>query len=284
MITKCDLVIPYVDNKDPVWQKAFVSYCKFYKLENKIADLHTDRYEDIGLINYQLKLINKYMPFVDNIFLLLMNKGQAPKDLPSNVKIVYHAQFIPQKYLPTFNSCTIEMFLWNIKDLGEHFIYSNDDMLPFKPLTIDRFFDNNNKPRIDWWEEDITQLANMFRLQCYNSYKHIASRLRKSTPKNQYFRPAHSMTPMIKSHCQQAYSLLSDLITKHIRAFRTEYQYNQYIYPIFEKFTFGTSPCDIDFLYTQLKENIDLDHEIVCINIVPREKIKELKKELNERV
>ena len=286
MIDRVSVVIPYVDNKDPIWIKAFENYCKFHHLENKITDRHTDRYEDVGLINYQLKLINKYMPFVDTIYLLLMNKEQAPKDLPSNVKIVYHAQFIPQKYLPTFNSTTIEMFLWNIPNLGEYFIYANDDMLPFRPMTIDHFFDSNDKPRIEWWKENLTELHNMFRQQCYNSYRHLAIRLNKPKPMNvyDYERPAHSMTPMIKSHCKQAYDLLSDLINKHIRAFRTEYQYNQYIYPIFEKMVYGTSENKIDFLYTQLQENIDLDHDIVCINIVPRNKAQELLKELDKRI
>ena len=80
------------------------------------------------------------------------------------------------------------------------------------------------------------------------------------------------------------YDLLSDLINKHIRAFRTEYQYNQYIYPIFEKMVYGTSENKIDFLYTQLQDNIDLDHDIVCLNIVPRNKAQELLKELDKRI
>ena len=37
-------------------------------------------------------------------------------------------QFIPNNFLPTFNSCTIEMFIGNIKGLSEYFIYGNDDM------------------------------------------------------------------------------------------------------------------------------------------------------------
>ena len=89
---------------------------------------------------------------------------------------------------------------------------------------------------------------------------------------------------MIKSHCKQAYNLLEDLITKHIRAFRTEYQYNQYIYPIFEKCIYGTCDSEIDFLYTQLKDNIDLDHDIVCLNIIPHSKEKELIQELEKMI
>lgn len=286
MIEKVSMVIPYVDNTDKVWQKVFIDYCTTYNLLKKISDMHTDRYEDIGLINYQLKLINKYMPFVDKIFLLLMNREQAPKDLPSNVQIVYHAQFIPQRFLPTFNSTTIEMFLWNIKDLGEYFIYANDDMLPFKPLKVSDFFTENGQCKIEWWKENLYECYNMFRQQCFNSYKHIAVRLgtRESCKDPIYFRPAHSMTPMVKSHCKQAYDLISDLITKHIRAFRTEYQYNQYIYPCFEKFVYKTCDSNIDFLYTQLKDDIDLEHDIVCLNIVPRNKAKELIEKIKEKL
>lgn len=276
------LVIPYVNNKDELWRKIFVEYCITHNLKEKIVDMGTDRYEDIGLINYQLKLINKNMPWVKNIYLLLMNREQAPKDLPSNVKIIYHAAFIPQKFLPTFNSTTIEMFLWNIKDLGEYFIYANDDMLPMKPLKPSDFFTEDNHIKIEWWNEDIREVYNLFRRQCYNSYCHTLIRLNKRFEKNKYLRPAHSFTPMIKSHCKQAYNLLEDLITKHIRAFRTEYQYNQYIYPIFEKYIYGTCDSEIDFLYTQLKDNIDLDHDIVCLNIIPRSKEKELIKELEK--
>lgn len=279
---KIDMVIPYVDNTDNVWQKIFVDYCIRNNLQEKLVDLHTERYDDIGLINYQLKLINKHMPWINTIYLLLMNREQAPKDLPSNVKIVYHGAFIPQKYLPTFNSCTIEMFLWNIPTLSEYFIYANDDMIPFKDLKPSDFFTEDNKIKIEWWNEDITKCYNVFRQQCYNSYKHVATRLGKKTEQNKYIRPAHSFTPMIKSHCVQAYNLLKDIIEKHIRAFRTLYQYNQYIYPLFEYFLYGTCSSTIDFIYTQLNEEIDLDHDIVCINIVPKKKEKELIKKLEE--
>ena len=281
---KYDIVIPYVDNTDKVWLKIYNDYCVRNNLKEKIIDIKTDRYEDIGLINYQLKLINKHCKWVNKIFLLLMNREQAPKDLPSNVQIVYHGAFIPQKYLPTFNSCTIEMFLWNIPNLSEHFIYANDDMLPFKDLKPSDFFSKDNHIKIEWWNEDIRECRNMFRYQCLNSFKHIAYRLGKKTEDYKYIRPAHSWTPMIKSHCYNAYHLLEDMITKHIRAFRTEYQYNQYIYPIFEYFIYGTKESKIDFLYTQLREDIDLDHDIVCLNIVPKNKEKELLSELEKRL
>lgn len=81
---KIDLVIPYVDNTDKVWQKIYLEYCNVYKLKANIVDLHTERYQDnLRLIDYQLKLINKNMPWVNKIYLLLMNREQAPQNLPS---------------------------------------------------------------------------------------------------------------------------------------------------------------------------------------------------------
>ena len=283
---KIDMVIPYVDNQDQVWQKAFMDFCVFHNLKSKICEIKTERYADnVKLIEYQLKLINKNMPWVNTIYLLLMNREQAPKDLPNNVKIVYHAQFIPKQFLPTFNSTTIEMFLWNIKELGNYFIYANDDMLPMKPLKPSDFFTENGQIKIEWWEEDIRQVNTVFRQQCLNSYRHTAIRLGMKNVDPFYFiRPAHSFTPMIKSHCVESYELLKDLITKHIRAFRTIYQYNQYIYPIYERLRYGTQDSSIDFLYTQCENGVDLDHDIVCLNIIPPNYKQEIKERLDKAI
>ena len=284
MEQKIDIVLPYVDNTDRVWQKNFYDFCIKHQLQNKIADLHTARYEDIGLINYQLRLIEKYMPWVNTIYLLLSNKEQAPQNLPSKVKVILHEEFIPFRFLPTFNSTTIEMFLWNLPKLSEYFIYMNDDMLPFKPLTEDMFFTEDGHIKIEWWKEDFRECKSMFRYQCLNSYNHVCTRLGIKHDGIHYIRPAHSFTPMRKSHCIEVFNLLKEYMFKHIRAFRTEYQYNQYIYPIYEHLRYKSFPANIDFLYTQLEDKIDLDHDIVCLNIVPRNKEKELIKELEKRL
>ena len=136
-----DLVIAYVDNQDPVWRKQFIDFCRQRNMNQKICELAGDRYQDIGLINYQLKLVEKNMPWINKIYLLLSNIEQAPKNLSDKVQIVLHKDFIFNEYLPTFNSTTIEMFLWNIKDLSEYFIYANDDMLPTKELSEKDFFE-----------------------------------------------------------------------------------------------------------------------------------------------
>ena len=55
---------------------------------------------------------------------------------------VDHSDFIPQDYLPTFNSNVIELCLNRINDLSEQFILFNDDMFILRPMEQDEFFKN----------------------------------------------------------------------------------------------------------------------------------------------
>lgn len=277
-----DLVVPCVDNNDKVWQNTFIKYCIKHGLENKIADLRTIRYQDnVRLINYQLRLVEKFMPWINTIYLIVSNKEQVPSNLPAKVKVVYHYQIIPQQYLPTFNSTTIEMFIWKIKGLSEHFIYANDDMLPCKELKPTDFFTDDGKIKINFIEETKGEIKTTFRYQCENSYYHLLD-LFNQRKTDKYLRPRHSMTPMIKSHCGECFNALGNTITRHIRAFRTINQHNQYIYPIYEQLKYGVEKTDIDFLYTQCENGIDVDHQIVCFNIVPKELKRQLEIKLED--
>lgn len=56
------------------------------------------------------------------------------------LNIAKHSDFIPQKYLPTFSSRTIEFNLHRIKGLAERFVYFNDDMFLLKPVKRELFF------------------------------------------------------------------------------------------------------------------------------------------------
>ena len=262
-----DLVIAYVNNNDLVWRKNYVDFCSKNRLQEKIVEMLGSRFGGITFIYDQLKLANKNMPWINKIYLLLSNVEQIDKTrLPSNVVIVLHKEFIPQQFLPTFNSTTIEMFLWNIKGLSEHFIYANDDMLPTGALKPSDFF-CGDKIKIGWREDRFFVNCNVYGYQCHNCCVALSSVLKTNYPKDMILKPLHSFTPMVKSHCKDAFFLIKDLIIPHIRAFRTMYQYNQYIYPLYEHWKYGTLPSKIDFLYTELKEDFSLDHQIVCVNM-----------------
>ena len=263
--THIDFVIAYVNNNDIVWRKNYINYCKSHNLNNKIVDLMGARYGGIDFINYQLKLVQKNMPWINKIYLLLSNVEQKPKNLPSNCVVVYHNQFIPQQFLPTFNSTTIEMFLWNIPNLSEYFIYANDDMLPTGKLEPSDFFENG-KVKLAWKNQEFYFSSTMFAYQCRNNVMALSKRLNLGLNDMEIIKPVHSFTPMILSHCKESYNLLKDLIVPHIRAFRTEYQYNQYIYPLYEHFKYGSLESTIDFYYTELDNEFDFNHQIICVN------------------
>lgn len=281
-----DLVIAYVNNNDLVWRKNYVDFCSKNRLQEKIVEMLGTRYGGITFIYDQLKLANKNMPWINKIYLLLSNKEQVIHSLlPQNVVCVYHNEFIPGSFLPTFNSTTIEMFLWNIKGLSEKFIYANDDMLPTGALKPSDFF-YGNKIKIGWREDTWTQNSNVYGYQCHNCNVALSNRLGINSPKDKVLKPLHSFTPMIRSHCKDSFFLIKDYIVPHIRAFRTQYQFNQYIYPLYEHWKYGTMPSKIDFYYTELKEDFDLNHQIVCVNMELNanfvKKYKELIKKLCE--
>ena len=281
--TTIDLVISYVNNKDTVWRENYISYCKKCNFNQKIVELLGSRYGGLTFIYDNLKLVTKNMPWINKIYLLISNIEQIDKTrLTSNCEIVLHEQFIPHRFLPTFNSTTIEMFLWNIPNLSEHFIYANDDMLPTGKLEPKDFFESG-KIKINWRINKFDTFMNVYSYQCHNVSFNIAKLLNKQFNSNLMIRPVHSFTPIIKSHAIESYNLLKKLIEPHIRAFRTQYQFNQYIYPVYEYFKYGTLDSGIDFLYTELKEDFDLNHQIVCINCENNsELVKKYKEEIRK--
>ena len=270
MVMKIDFVIAWVNNQDQVWRNTFIDYCGKHNLQEKIVEMLGSRYGGINFLDYQLKLVNKNMPWVNKIYLLLSNKEQINESLlPPNVEIVLHRDFIPFNFLPTFNSTTIEMFLWNIKGLEEHFIYANDDMLPIRPLKPSDFFEDE-KIKIGWRNDEFKLNASVYAYQCRNNCVALSKRLKVKHDPNNLLRPLHSFTPIIKSHAKDSYMLIKDLIIPHIRAFRSIYQYNQYIYPLYELWKYGTLDSELDFFYTELNEDFDLNHDIVCVNAEKR--------------
>ena len=136
-----DYVFPYVDDSDDIWYSEYEKYysgCYEGDKANGMA-----RYKTYDLLKYKFRCIEKNMPWVRNIYMIVACPSQVPQWLDtSKVKIVYHKDIIPEELLPTFNSTTIEMFLHNIEGLSEYFLYGNDDLYPTGKVTPNMFFRN----------------------------------------------------------------------------------------------------------------------------------------------
>ena len=279
MTQKIDLVIAYVNNKDTIWRNTYIDYCDENNCPERLVDIIGNRFGGFDFLEYHLKLANKNMPWLNKIYLLISNIEQIKgRCLPPNVEVVLHKDFIWKSFLPTFNSTTIEMFLWNIPNLSEYFIYANDDMIPLKEMKPSDFF-KNGKIKINWRYDKFDKNGNTYAYQCNNNCKSLYKEFGLKY-NGIMLRPVHSYTPMIKSHCEQAFDLIKGDIVPHIKAFRTEYQYNQYIYPIYESLKYGTLESDIDFYYTE--KEIDTNHQIVCFNIITNNRLDEIKERLDK--
>lgn len=134
-MTDIDFVVTWVDSNDPAWIE---EYSKYKPITPK-----TDfsRYRDWDIFKYWFRAVEKYAPWVRKVF--IVTNGQCPPWLNlSNPKVVLvkHSDYIPSKYLPTFNSRCIELNLGRIKDLSEHFVYFNDDVFINGPIDTDYYF------------------------------------------------------------------------------------------------------------------------------------------------
>ena len=139
MAENIDIVITWVDNKDPHWIKDYQTY-----LDENAANeaVGKQRFEDIESLQYIFRGIEKFLPWIRKVH--LVTSGHKPDWLNSNhpkLQLVTHGQIFPKNALPTFNACSIEMCFANIPDLAEQFIYFNDDMFVVQPLAEKRFFE-----------------------------------------------------------------------------------------------------------------------------------------------
>ena len=135
-----DAVITWVDGSDPKWQKSKAKYAKKYLSPEST---NAARFRDWDNLDLVVQSIKQNLPWIRQIF--IVTAGQTPKwydGKDSKVKLVFHQDFIPKKYLPTFNANTIELNLHRIQSLAEHFISFNDDMFVINPMRPTDFFKN----------------------------------------------------------------------------------------------------------------------------------------------
>lgn len=135
-----DIVITWVDGNDPEWQRERMKYYSSCTGEEENASVNM-RYRDWDNLQYIFRGIDRYMPWVRTIHFVTW--GHVPKwlnlDHPK-LHIVKHSDFIPEEYLPTFNSNTIELNYHRIPGLADHFINFNDDMFVIKKTVPEDFF------------------------------------------------------------------------------------------------------------------------------------------------
>lgn len=140
-MNKIDFVLIWVDGNDPEWRKEYSKYAPTTK-----GDTSEIRFRDWENLRYWFRGVEKFAPWVNKVHFVTC--GHVPDWLNLNapkLNFVKHSDYIPEEYLPTFNSHTIELNLHRIKGLAEHFVYFNDDTFLINNISEDYYF-KDGKP------------------------------------------------------------------------------------------------------------------------------------------
>lgn len=131
-----DFVVTWVDGSDCAWRAEKARYSG-----KSQDDDSAERYREWGLFRYWFRGVEKFAPWVRKVHLITW--GHLPKWLERDhpkLHIVRHQDYIPERFLPTFNSNVLEIYMHRIEGLSRRFVYFNDDMYLAGPVNPEFFF------------------------------------------------------------------------------------------------------------------------------------------------
>ena len=227
-----DYVITYVDGSDKVWQ------AEYMKASGKKIDAEkSERYRSWDNLKYNLRAVEKNLPFVRNVYLVVSGPSQVPSWInPETVHVIYHKDIIPEKFLPVFCSTAIEMFLGFIPGLSENFIYANDDTFVMHRC-LERDFFIDGKPVLNYKvERSRYNMGSQYEIQLSNSFE-LAQKASGKTVKGKKCVPPHSVNPMSVSSFKATWAKAGPFIEKRITKFREDKNCNQYLFSFYDRLT-----------------------------------------------
>ncbi|NHB68928.1 stealth family protein [Perlabentimonas gracilis] len=242
---KIDLVYLWVDGSDEQWLAK-----KNAALAKDVGNLPASsvrgtRWANHNELLYSLRSVEKFAPWINHIF--IVTDGHKPHWLNTSnpkVSIVDHKEIIPSHKLPLFNSNAIEMFLWKIPNLSEHFLYACDDMFLGKEVRPDFFFDEKGDP-IVIMKQRTRSFANLddkspvnrrlFSIKTARTIKFVYKQL--GVKFNLSFK--HAIEPIRKSYMANNFITLEQyLLETTITPFRDVNNLQRIVMPLYDN-TFG---------------------------------------------
>lgn len=218
-----DAVITFVDGSDPLWQQDYRAAAGRQALAK--------RYRDWGTLPYLLRGIERHMPFIDKVYLVVSRESQVPAWADtSQLKVVYHSDILPAQCLPTFNSCTIELFLHRIPGLAEQFLYFNDDLFPVKDAVAHDFFPDG-KAATGFSHHLFA--PGIYKRQTRNADRLARKALGLKVPPG-FLRPQHSVMPMLRSASATAFRKVEAELMASLTPLRDARNCNQYLFPDYQ--------------------------------------------------
>ena len=295
-----DFVIAWVDDTDTEW----LTQRNKYSGKNP-EDLADYRYRDWGTLKYFFRWVEKFTPWVNNVFFVTC--GHYPSwlnlDHPK-LKFIKHEDYIPKEYLPTFNAYTIELNFHKIKELSEHFVYFNDDMFITSYMKKSDFFDSGLPKQIAGLEAIATnneiyahtllndvllinrnvhynEMIKENRIKWFYPGYGIKNLLKtiflKNYPYLVWFNIPHLPNPILKSTMERLWSDEYEILSNSSKTkFRTEWDVNQYVFSWYDiaRWNFVPGNSSIGHCFTIKGNNykklidsiINQKYNMICIN------------------
>ena len=196
-----DYVLPYIDFTQKEIQELY---------ENITGEKYTNNnnltYIDLTKL---IKLIFKNLPFINKLYITCKDIQKLPNDteiliqqMNGRIVRINESKFMPNNYI-TFSASCIEMFIWKIPGLSEHFIYSNDDMIICKQMSLTNFF-INDKP-ISQLYIDNYPYSCLYNFFTANSTNLIYNKIKNNDNYQIRYRSQHSLRPLTKTICKQCF-------------------------------------------------------------------------------
>lgn len=248
MSDRIDIVYSWVNGRDESWLNKVQDTIGVRKFES--LNLWS-RYSDNGELALSLLSVRKFASGFDRIF-VVHDDCQTP-DLPIHstrgldITFVPHSRFIDNKYLPTFNTFTIEAFVPLIPDLASRFVYFNDDIMAISSVNFQDFFNRGlpvygvTKKRVP----EVTPVSPAYQHASFNANNLLQVKLGQGIRSDRCLLD-HLAYPMLTGMCIQALDWIRDnryAFTKTRE--RTNYATTSFLYPYYcieKEYGFLTQP------------------------------------------
>ena len=300
---RIDFVITWVDGGDEAWRRERAGYLPKKGLE----DDNEERYRDWGLLKYWFRGVEKFAPWVEKVHFITW--GHLPRWLDRNhpkLHIVNHKDYIPEKYLPVFNSNVLEIYMHKIEGLPEHFVYFNDDIFLIRPVAPEYFFVKGRPCDMLAFQPVVANPANPVMSHLYLNNilvlaKYFDKRENVRRHPGDYFKPGSPPLHFFYNMLEMAFPLFTGLYTVHgpspflketfeevwekegqaleamsVNRFRSENDLTQYLFREWQKLSgkFQAKNIHRGFRYYNLSEqNAGLESDIrrqkagiICVN------------------
>lgn len=222
-----DYVVAMVNPSDPLWLRDYQWACRAMRLFDNDKGM-TPRFRSWGIERYHFRAVAKNLPFVRKFHLLVSRESQVPKWVdPTKVNIVLHSDIMPQNLLPTFNSSAFELFINNIPELSELFLYGNDDMLPLTPMRRTEFF-KGIKPICRHFEKP--QHQGVFHSTIRNALELAADFAGVDVPKGVVWTTGHSVYMLRRSVIAAVWQMYGKRLIDSCTQFRSSRNINGYVW------------------------------------------------------